>query len=370
MRSLTQLLAVGILAGLALGGQARAQAPELQKVHILMVFDTNAKELAKSLGIDKRRMITLWKETIPQDRRTIKLLEGEEATKEQILNYYKNLQVGRNEGVVFYYAGHGATDKETRKHFFDLKKGPPLLREDLTSVMGSKKAELVLLLTDCCSSPQEFKEDDKLFEERAVGKIKTTDRVHPTVRCLLFQARGTVDITAATDNASWSDNLQGGIFTRSIHRMMKTPIDVLDANKDRFISWREFYPQLSNETQSLFGSWRKEMISRGEKVDERKQVPHAFKLGKLFAVVGIENLTKKTLEYSCRWPDEEGWTKVKLSPGDRKVHAVQLKETDSALPALEAKFTFKQDAVKLASREYSGSSEPTKLNNHYRIRPR
>jgi hypothetical protein len=367
MRGLPHVFAVGLIAGLASGGLAQAQAPELKKLHILMVFDTNAPELAKSLRVDKRRMLTLWRDTVPADRRQVTVLEDEKATKEKILDYYKNLQVGANEGLVFFYAGHGARDEKNGKHFFDLKKGSPLIREELTKAMEAKKAGLVLLLTDCCSTPQEFK-DEKLFTDRGAGDAPAA-KLHETVRCLLFRSRGTVDVTAATDNASWSDNLEGGIFTRSLCRTIKKPIKELDGNKDGFISWREFFPQLRVETQSLFGDWRRKMIARGEKVDERKQVPFAFTLGKVFAVVGILNATKNPLQYRCRWPGEE-WTNVTLAPGEKKIHALPLTQAAGELPALETKFEFMAKPKPLSSLEYTGTAEPTKLTSLYRIRPR
>ena len=69
--------------------------------------------------------------------------------------------------------------------------------------------------------------------------------LHPTVRCLFFQARGTVDITAATDNASWSDNKKGGLFTRSLARLVElTPLRELDKDRDGVVTWSEFFPQL------------------------------------------------------------------------------------------------------------------------------
>jgi hypothetical protein len=369
MRGVLHLFAVGIVAGLASGGPAPAQAPDLKKLHILMVFDTNARDLAKSLSKDKRRMLLMWNETVPQRLREIKVLEGDKANRQEVLAYYQNLQVAPNEGLVFYYAGHGARDKETSKPFFEFRQGGNLLREDLIRAMEAKKAGLAVLLTDCCSTEGEYKEESLATDRGAGDGPRPATSIHPTVRCLLFRSRGTVDITAATDNASWSDNLQGGIFTRTVCRLLKEPVKRLDKNKDQFVSWLEFYPQLKDETQYLFGDWRRQMIARGEKVDERKQVPHAFGLGKVFAVVGIENQTKKTLEYQCRWPGEE-WTKVRLAPGQKKVHTLPLPQGATALPSLETKFDFMSEPRQLPTQEVSGTPEPARLKNQWRIRPR
>jgi hypothetical protein len=186
----------------------------------------------------------------------------------------------------------------------------------------------------------------------------------------LFQARGTVDITAATDNASWSDNLAGGLFTRSIARMFQQPIRVLDGNKDGFVSWREFYPQLRDETRSLFGAWRKEMLSRGETIDERKQVPHAYGLGKAFAVVGIENATRGELTYRWRWAGQEQWHETRLAAGQKKVHTRPVGPSEASLPVLEAKVDGVKKTASLKPIEWTGEAAPVELARHYRIRPR
>jgi hypothetical protein len=331
-----------------------------------MVLDTSAKELAKSVKLDRHRMERLWAETVPADRRTLTVLEGEKATAKAVLAHYDALKTSPAEGLVFYYAGHGARDEKTGKPFFDLRRGGPLLREELVRRMEAKKAGLVLLLTDCCSSPQELK--GGLTEPRAAAL--PAKKLHPTVRCLLFQARGTVDVTAATDNASWSDNLAGGLFTRSLSRMLKQPVGVLDGDKDGFVSWREFYPQLRDQTQSLFGTWRKEMTARGERIDERRQVPHAYGLGRAFAVVGIENATGAELAYRWRWAGQPRWNDEKLPAGRKKVHALPLGAGQSSLPALEARFDGVRRPATLKAAEWADDRAPAELARHYRIRAR
>jgi len=312
---------VWLLAGLGVcfaAGPAEA-APELQKVHILMVFDTNDPRLKKSLEHDETRMRETWKRTIPEGRYTLKVLRGEEATASRILNYYRDLKTGPGEGLVFFYGGHGAIDPGSKEHFFDLVKRPALLRSVLRKAMEAKRADLVVLLSDCCSSPQEFRakvpSEGPFDNERAI-------RIHPTVRCLLFQARGTVDVTAATDNAAWSDNLRGGLFTRSVARMFTTPVRSLDSNRDGFVSWSEFSRQLTRETEILFRYWRKDMIARGERIDEHKQVPRLFP--QTYAVVGIENAQMIPLTYRFRWAGQTETVEVRLQPKERRAHYLRL----------------------------------------------
>jgi hypothetical protein len=254
------------------------EVPELKKIHVLMVIDTHDKELAPSVKIDERRVRWMLRQTIPSGRYELTTLAGPRATKANILAHYRAHRAGRDDGLVFFYAGHGARDKWSDKAYLNLGKGGPLLRDNLVRAMEAKRTGLVLLMTDCCSSPESYRE--ALIHSRAVTAPPVTKTIHPTVRALLFQARGTINLTAATDNASWGDPEKGGLFTRSVCRMLTTPVRDLDADGDGTVTWAEFFPQLREETESLFGSWRKEMVARGEKVDERKQIPRAFSLGK------------------------------------------------------------------------------------------
>src|SRR5437762_3577308 len=82
---------------------------------------------------------------------------------------------------------------------FDLPQDKkPLFRHEVRGAMEARGAGLVLLLTDCCSTPRKL--PPLLTESK--GMVERARTLRPTVRSLLFQARGTVDITAATDNAS------------------------------------------------------------------------------------------------------------------------------------------------------------------------
>ncbi|MFO0878659.1 MAG: caspase family protein [Gemmataceae bacterium] len=338
---------------------------EIRHLHVLLVVDTGAKDLAFSLKIDRERMEQFLERTIPVDRYTLHVLEGQKANARSILSHYRNLRVNKEDGLLFYYAGHGAREEKTGRPFFDLKQGGPLFRQDVVRAMEAKGTDLVLLVTDCCSTPQKLR--DFTMPREAYPRAKT---LHPTVRNLIFQARGTIDVTAATDNTSWSDNQMGGVFTRSLCRMLRQPITLLDGDKDGFLTWREFYPQLRDETQSLFGEWRKEMIGRGERIEDRKQVPHAFHLGRSSALVAIENATDRPRSYRYRWAGQSQWNDVTLEAGERKLHLRALKDTDRVLPALETQFEGLRKPVMLKALEWTGNGEPAEPARIVRLRSR
>jgi hypothetical protein len=343
----------------------RSKTTELKHLHILMVFDTKASDLAKSVRVDERRMRRLWKETIPSSRYTAIMFSGAKVTQAGILAHYKSLRLGPNEGVLFFYAGHAATDIKTGKHYFDLIGDKPLFRRDLVKAMEATRAGLVVVLTDCCSTPRKIEPKegfDDLSENLALGRGGDATRIHPTVRQLLFLSRGTVDVTAATDNASWSDIARGGLFTRSLELMFKTPVRELGVSGD--VTWPKFFPKLQRQTQDLYRLWRKEMIARGETdINEKTQKPHAFNLGQgqpaapRHAVISIENGTRKTLRYRCRWGESNRWYEVQLKPGQKRLHVLDVTGS-GPLPQLETRITGVRTPKILTPGEWRGDGEP------------
>jgi Caspase domain len=358
-------LKIGLLAmtvPVAAPPQNAAVPAELRKLHVLMVFDTTDVDLAPSLKIDEWRMRRCLKLSIPADRYQVTLLKGKDVTPERIFDYYRNLKPDARDGLLFFYGGHGATDTNTKLHFLDLACGKPLVRADLRKAMEAKKTDLVLLLTDCCSTPQKI---SKLTAQRRVQESRDSRAIHPTVRCLLFQARGTIDVTAATNNASWSDNEKGGLFTRSLCRMLTENVKSLDTDRDGFVSWQEFFPQLQKETQITFHGWSRVLLARGEKINTTTQKPASFALGdqvvpgsQSYAVVGIENRTEGPLIYRWRWSGQQEWNNERLEPGTKKVHALPLSNGQQAVPDFEAEIKGKK-ASALRAGKWTGKGSPS-----------
>ena len=140
------------------------------------------------------------------------VLTGKDVNANAILSYFRGLKVGRDDALFFYYAGHGATDPQ-KGHFLALQDlaAKPLLRADLRRAMQEHQTGLVVIMTDCCST--RF-----CCSARSAGSSRTREpprSIDPVLRCLLYQSRGVVDITAASGNASFGDDHEGGIFTRT-----------------------------------------------------------------------------------------------------------------------------------------------------------
>ena len=73
------------------------------------------------------------------------------------------------------------------------------------------QARAIIFLTDCCSTYTRRRG----VEEPLILKRAVKSEMHPILRCLFFQHRGLVDITAAEDGTGSYCDDDGGIFSRS-----------------------------------------------------------------------------------------------------------------------------------------------------------
>ena len=108
---------LAIAMALAIPLLAQGQTPtEAARVHFLLAVDTQDRS-SKALGLDLDRdnikkiihdsMQALGYKEGPLGRYTITVLEGLGMSEKTVLDHYRQLKVGANETLVFYYTGHG-----------------------------------------------------------------------------------------------------------------------------------------------------------------------------------------------------------------------------------------------------------------------
>jgi hypothetical protein len=368
------LTASGLLASPdASPARAAGQPEPLKKLHAILVFDTNDRDkiFNDSLRKDRDNLKSLFERAVPKDRTTMRVFQGSDANKRAILSYIKGLAVGPDEGLFFYYCGHGAIDKKSKKHYFQMRLGE-VYRDEVLDAMKKKGAPLVVLLTDCCSSLADAKSPPVMMDPGSLVTPKAIS-LKPAVKSLLFQARGTIDITAAAaDTPSWSDPFQGGVFTRTFCNLVQNrQFGQLDKDGDGLLTWKEFFDTLQPETNKVFKAWRKEMDPRGRHVKEPAQIPTAFKIEqapprvpvvkpttakKSYAMVGLRNSTDFTFTYRYRWAGKEWVVGQKMKPGENKVFSAAL-PVNAEPPNLEIDFDEKGLGLqRIPSHEWVGTA--------------
>jgi Caspase domain len=354
---------------------ARGPGPDLKKLRALLVIDTADELLKDSVTQDKKNMENILTAFIPESMCEITVLEGKKVTRQAILDHYRTLKTGPDESLLFFYAGHGAMDAKER-HLLQLQEGKirPIFRDEVVQAMKARKPGLIVLLTDCCSTSN----------TRVITKLAGTDRLlpaqrfHPVVRCLFFQHRGLVNITAAQDGTgSWGDNRHGGVFTQSLCTLLKEDLRDLDKNKDHMISWKEFFEQLQRKTQDTFEKFCETMRTTDDthpdiKKLQRTQKPRTFgplpepvvvkgrPEGKTYAVVSLVNKTGKVIAYKYRWGPDEAWKDGTLKKDGKAVHETVVLGilTPGQLPKLEVDIPSEKAQTQLRALKWTGTGKP------------
>ncbi len=271
--------------------RAAADGPEeVSRVRILLVIDTDGFAAdTNGFAFDRDSVKKILKETLREqnleDRYTLDILHGPDATPARVRDYYRNLKVQPSEALLFYYSGHGGTD-QGRGHFLDLKAGR-LFRSELRTAMEAKRPRLLVLLSDCCAgyvsspldatvgrielaNPEKDKADAKSKKKRVdlAARQNTLKSVRgETVRHLLFHHRGVVDITACdVGKLALSRRKRGGYFTLTLTGLLAADGDRFDANPDGLIGWDGFFHVLQTAT------------GRYANRDAYAQTPRAFSL--------------------------------------------------------------------------------------------
>lgn len=255
----------------------------LEHLHVLIAVDTDDPNIGADCQIDRRSFARLLSAGIPRERYTVKVLKGKQLTRRNILDYYRELKVGKQDGLVFLFSGHGATNKDDGEHYLQVQ-GPErlLARKELRETMLARGAGLVVLLSDACSNVMRLRPMmGAPDEEEMEGRLRQAAFGY---RRLFFESRGLVDINGSTVGTSgWSDPDEGGIFTRAL-------LDTFLAKKsDASLTWPNLHAELTRREHVAYAAWKERMLGqvrRGElrlASDEREtlekqatQAPQAY----------------------------------------------------------------------------------------------
>jgi hypothetical protein len=238
---------------------ADAADDEAVRVRVLLAGDTGDPDIGPSVRKDLRTMRALLEDAFAshKDRLTLDVLEDRNVTRDGVLGYYRGLQTGPHETLLFYFSGHGGTER-LRGHLFQVLSadgaGPAALwRDEVRAAMRSHRPRLCVLLSDVCSDLMDF------GPREAPRGVEAPE--WDTVRCLLLQARGLVDLNAVSEGESAVGLEDGGLFTGSLAELLRRPFRELDLDGDGFLHWQELLPPLQRRAQQKYAGWRKKALA-------------------------------------------------------------------------------------------------------------
>lgn len=132
---------------------AQQPAKEIATLHVLIAVDTDDAGGA-TWGRDGANMKALIESSFQKQklagRFQIEVFTDKNVTAEKILGYYRSLKIGPDDGLLFYYSGHGGFHI-AKGHFLALTRGL-LDRKALIDSMEALKPRLCVVLTDCCAN--------------------------------------------------------------------------------------------------------------------------------------------------------------------------------------------------------------------------
>ena len=213
-----------------------------------------------------------------------------------LIGYFNALSdVRANDVLIFYYAGHGATDPRIG-HFFQTS-GGDLPRSAPCAAILRRQPRLAVMLTDCCSSAARFR-PPKTAPAPGAAAPAAPPGMSKLMRCLFFEHRGLVDITGATYDArtgkgefGWYGP-QGGVFTTALtDALLFTPFEEIDASRDGFVTWTEFDRAVRKIELQTFRRYKQDRLREAATspeddkktvkllLDQPGQTPQAFSLG-------------------------------------------------------------------------------------------
>jgi hypothetical protein len=310
---------------------------ELKMLRVLLVIDNTDPDHAVSVERDRQNLQTLLEERIPRERRRIDCLDGNQVTREDILKYYRDLATGPDEALMFFFAGHGGIDPKLG-HCLQMAAGNQLrlARSEVRRAMEAKGAGLVVLLTDCCSNRVKTNSANDAMQPL------TPRGLHPVFRCLFFQHRGTVDITAAEDDTAAYGDDRGGVFTSALVSLLQGDVKTLDTDNDGFVSWKEVFPLLSRKTEDHFKDFKDRCDAEKKYVEQKTQRPDFFTLPdltadeskKTYAVVSLHNEGTRPVHYRYRWSGEKEWRVATMTRKGYVFHRLAVTEA-GRMPNLE-----------------------------------
>jgi hypothetical protein len=259
---------------------AQKKAPPLKKLHVLLVIDSNSN-LGKSVEKDEEMMVNLFRNGVPKSRYDLKILKGADATPDKIIDHYQHLEVGPDEGLVFYYSGHGVTLRKQHNLVIghnpdEGKRGRFLKRDTVIAAMRNKEPALAILLTDCCSDEADAK--PKGTEFLGAEPPKEPTEIRPILRNLFFEHRGIVDITAATLDKSLAFKELGGMFTITLTELLGGHPEMFKPADPDFLTWAEFFPAHRELTNMYMEQFVEACRKNGKTPAVEKQVALPYQL--------------------------------------------------------------------------------------------
>ena len=220
---------------------------DAQTVHALLVIMDDDPRIGNNVQVDRKNIVQLLgsiENELCEVETTTLLSSKDQATRDGVLQWIRNVNTEKDDILFVYYAGHGGMND--KKQTFLVTEGKWLYRSALVNAIEQVKSpRLSLLITDCCSSLVTQRIDPNLQSSRSMTRL-----TEKTLRNLFLEHKGFFHVTAATEGQyGWSNVITGGWFTKNfIEALNSKP----DKNNDSFLTWKEVFETARQNTEKTF----------------------------------------------------------------------------------------------------------------------
>jgi len=251
-------------------------SPKAATMKVLLVICDNYisaenNGIAQSVRVDMGTMTQLFnileKRNIMKVEKTV--LQGTKATLDNIRTAIKNLQVGSDDVLMFYFSGHGGM--QNGKTFLFSADEKQLPRSEIEAAFNAKPARLKMIVTDACSN-----EIDGLSATRSLSKSGQqidAGEFDAIYKELFLNYQGILNISASTEGEyAWSNDNFGGFFTYHFVKegLIKKPIS----------DWQTIFTAAKEKTSQMFMRMPSEQRAQLAKEGVKNQTAKAFALPK------------------------------------------------------------------------------------------
>lgn len=185
-------------------------------LHILLVGDTKSDLYQQSnadLNSMKKQSNDL-AHTIDLPL-SLQILQGDQVSRNEILNKIDSLKVEPDDLILFYFTGHGCrteTKKSQWPYLFFARYNQHMALDEVLDHLKAKKPRFALILADCCNN---YDEGDMPETEYFHFTTQSHRKLSHSLKSLFRDANGFLVITGAEPGGySWACD-EGGILTNA-----------------------------------------------------------------------------------------------------------------------------------------------------------
>jgi hypothetical protein len=252
----------------------------LGRLYVVIATDDQLEGVAGQTAKQNGETVAdLFQQNIASGAFAIVKIPSDLITRQAILSLLANLPVKPQDAICLYLSGKGGIDRKNGAFCTIGKEKEELYRSELRNALAKKNCRLNVLISDYCDGkeipvkpepkpeskpeskpetatdekkPEQSEEKDakKSTPSKQVDRqyldVKSTEVTSPLFFSLFFQSTGTVDVLSASLRQVSMPSDQGvGCFT-------ETFTNLLNANKNKCLSWYRFLPYLQRGTGLTF----------------------------------------------------------------------------------------------------------------------